>query len=74
MLFNNSNMMTKSSNFASAVKVSFHEFQEWIKCKFHHYAVNLCGMYCTQVISERQSDIFRVEMIIQMVHVLLLEH
>ena len=27
MLFNNSNMMTKSSNFTSAVKVSFHEFQ-----------------------------------------------
>ena len=45
MLFNNSNMMTKSSN--SAVKVSFYEFQEWIECKFPHYAVNLYPMCST---------------------------
>ena len=71
MLFNNSNMMTKSSNFASAVKVSFHEYQEWIECKFPHYGI--CTTCAALVISERQSDIFRVEMIIQMVHVQLFE-
>ena len=63
-------MMTKSSNFASAVKVSFHEYQEWIECKFPHYGI--CTTCAALVISERQSDIFRVEMIIQMVHVQLL--
>ena len=57
---------TKSSNFASAVKVSFHEFQEWIECKFPHYAVNLYRMSST--------DIFKIEMIIQMAHVQLFEH
>ena len=40
-------MMTKSSNFASAVKISFYEFQEWIKCKFPHYAMNQYCMYTT---------------------------
>ena len=52
MLFNNSNMMAKFSNFASAVKVSFHEFQEWIKCKFPHYVVNLYCMCSTGNIRE----------------------
>ena len=47
MLFNNSNVMTKSSNFASAVKVSFYEFQVLIGCKFPHYAVNLYCMCST---------------------------
>ena len=39
--------MKKSSNFASVVKVSLHEFQELIECKFPHYAVNLYYMYST---------------------------
>ena len=47
MLFNNSNIMTKSSNFASVVKVSFHEFQVLIGCKFPLYAVNLYCMCST---------------------------
>ena len=39
--------MKKSSNVASVVKVSLHEFQELTECKFPHYAVNLYCMYST---------------------------
>ena len=58
MLFNNSNMMTKSSNFAGAGKVSFHEFQGLIKCKFPHYAVNLYLMCSTGNIRKAIKVIF----------------